>query len=172
MTDPLSIIAGVIGITAAAITSSKAFFELVNDIKGVPEEIRSVSRDVHAFYSIIFSLNVTLKEDDVKYVISGDEAMVEMTRNLAGPLDNCRAVLGELMVKIQKGFKPGSEGKGSRMSSINVKWTLFTKSEIRDLQLRLEATKSTLGSALDAVTTYVTLPTSRTVGNTDDVKTL
>ena len=48
----------------------------------------------------------------------------------------------------------------------------FQKSEIRTLQLRLEAAKSTLCSALDAVNTYVNLFTSRTVGNTDAVKTL
>lgn len=172
MTDPVSIVTGVIGIATAAIQSSKVFFELVNDIKGGPAEIRSVSRDVHAFYAIVFSLNATLKEVNVKNVITCDEAMVSMIGNLAGPLENCQVVLGELMVKIQKQFKPGLESKGFRISTRSVNWCLFTKSEIRTLQLRLEAAKSTLCSALDAVNTYVKLFTFRSVGNTDAVKTL
>jgi Fungal N-terminal domain of STAND proteins len=172
MMDPFSIIAGVIGITSAAIQSSKAFFELVNAIKGCPAEIQAVSRDVHAFYAIVFSLNAILKEVDVKNVISCDEAMVSMITNLANPLENCQMVLGELMIKIQKRLKHRSEGKGFRMSATYVKWSLCTRSEIRDLQRRLEATKSTLCSALDAVTTYVKLSNSRTVGNTDSIKTL
>ena len=102
MTDPVTIVTGVIGIATAAIQSSKVFFELVNDIKGGPAEIGSVSRDVHAFYAIVFSLNATLKEVNVKNVITCDEAMVSMIGNLAGPLENCQVVLGELMVKIQK----------------------------------------------------------------------
>ena len=172
MADPFSIVAGVLGIANVAVQSSKVFLELVNDIKGGPAEIRSVSRDVHAFYAIVFSLNVTLKEVNIKNVITCDEAMVNMIGNLAGPLENCQVVLGELMVKTQKQLKPRLESKGFRMGTIGLKWCLFTKSEIRGLQLRLEAAKSTLCSALDAVTTYVTLSTSRTVGNTDGVKAL
>lgn len=171
MTDPFSIVAGVIGIATATIQSSNVFFELMNDIKGGPAEIKSVSRDVHAFYAIVFSLKATLKEANVKNVITCDEVMVNMIGNLAGPLENCQMVLGELMVKIQKQLKPHLESKSFRMSTESVKWCLFTKGEIRGLQLRLEAAKSTLCSALDAVTTCV-LSTSRTVGNTDGVKTL
>ena len=89
-----------------------------------------------------------------------------MIGNLAGPLENCQVVLGE-----QKQLKPHLEGKGFQMSTVSVKWCLFTKAEIRGLQLRLEAAKSTLCSALDAVTTCV-LSTSRTVCITDGVKTL
>ena len=146
--DPLSTIAGVAGISAAAMQSVKSLFDLVDSVKGATEEMRAVSRDVHAFYSIVFSLNVTLKEEDIKGVVSGDKAMVEMIGNLKKPLDNCRAVLGELMVKVQKRI---SVDKGPRMNMAKVKWGLFTKKEVRDLQLRLEATKSTLHSALNAV---------------------
>ena len=81
MTDPFSIIAGVLGIATAAIRSSKALIELVDDIRGGPEEIKAVSRDVHAFYSIIIALNATLKDDSIRDVVSGDVAMMDMIRN-------------------------------------------------------------------------------------------
>ena len=76
MTDPFSIVAGVIAIATAAIQSSKVLFELMNDIKEAPAEIESVSRDVHAFYAIVFSLKATLKEANVKNVVTCDEVLV------------------------------------------------------------------------------------------------
>ena len=151
MAEPLSIFSGIVGISAAAIKASKEVFELVDAVRGGPEEIRSISRDLHAFYSVVFSLNVSFKQKDVRDVISSDEAMVEMIGNLIGPLENCQIVLGALMVKIQKC------DKWARMSLTSLKWGLFTKSEVRDLQVRLEATKSTLISALDTITMYVTV---------------
>ena len=161
MADPLSIIASVVAITAAAIRSSKTLFELVDDIKGGPEEIKSISRDTHSFYSIIFSLNATLEDTSIRDAVSGDDAMLEMIGNLTRPLSNCEAVLVELMVKIQKQLKLGSDGRGNRMSATNVEWGLFTKSEIRGLQLRLEAAKSTLNSALNGISMYGALPNFR-----------
>lgn len=172
MADPLSIIAGVAGIATAALQSSKALFELINDIQGCSEEIKAVSRDVHAFYSIKYALNAILKEEAVRDAIGGDQAIIEMIRNLSGPLSNCQAVLGELMLKVQTQLGADSDGKRSRMSSANLKWGMFTKGEVRTLQSRLEATKATLNSALDALTTYGTLLSIQTLVNAEKSKAL
>ena len=56
------------------------------------------------------------------------------------------------MVKIQAHLQTASHSKRRRTAFISVKWSLLTKTTVRDLLLRLEATKSTLNSALDAVT--------------------
>ncbi len=151
MAEPLSIIASVTGIATAALQSSKALLELVNDIKGSSEEINAISRDVHAFYAITYTLNTTLKEKVIIDAVGYDEAILEMIKNLSDPLSNCQAVLGELMLKIQRNLKAGSDGKGCRM---NLKWGLFTKGEVKPLQSRLEAAKATLNGALDALATY------------------
>ena len=74
MTDPISIVAGIVGIASVVITSAKLLFELVDDITGVPEEVKSVSRAAHAFCSIIPSLDAILQEDEIRDVISGDGA--------------------------------------------------------------------------------------------------
>ncbi len=137
MADPLSVIAGVAGIANAALQSSKALSELINDIKGCSEEIKAVSRDVHAFHSITYSLNVILKEEAVRDAIGGDQAIVEMIRNLSGPLSNCQAVLGELMLKVQTQLRADSDGKRSRMGSANLKWGMFTKGDVRTLRYSL-----------------------------------
>ncbi len=137
VTDPCSIIAGIIGIATAALQSSKVFFELLNDIKGGPAEIRSISRDIHAFSAILFSLNATLEKINFNNVITCNEAIVNIIENLARPLKNCQAALGELMVKIRQ-LGPRSKNKEFRIATISAKWGLLTKSEIVGLQLRLE----------------------------------
>lgn len=153
MADPLSIVAGVIGLAAAVYQSSKTLFELVDSIKQGPDEIKAISKDVRAFYSIIISLSATLSDSDMRNVLDGDVAMLEMVKLLNEPLSNARMVLGELMVKIQPQLKPATDGNGHRISLMNVKWGLSTKTKVRDLLLRLEATKSTLNSALTAIIT-------------------
>jgi Fungal N-terminal domain of STAND proteins len=152
MADPFSIIAGVLGITTAVIQSSEVFLELVNDIRSGAEEVKAVSEDVHAFYAIVSSLHATLREVDVKDAIACDEILLTTIGNLALPLENCRVVLGELMVKIKQQLQPFPDDKRFRINTKSLKWSLFTKSEIRTLQRRLEATKTTLCSALDAIT--------------------
>ena len=151
VTGVAGIVSGTIGFTRLALEASKVLLDLVNDIRKAPTEIRSVSKDIHAFYSIVFSLDIALRERDVQAVLQNDEAMVEMLGNLTVPLDSCRTVLGELMLKIQKLLKHGSKGKGLFVSSL--RWSLFNKNEIKQLQVRLETLKSTFSSALDAITT-------------------
>jgi hypothetical protein len=155
MADPLSITAGVVGIATATINTAKALCAIIDDIKDGPGDIESVSRDAHAFYSIIFSLLATLKEDKVRHVVERDVAMVEMIRNLYRPLPHCQALLGELMVQIQKQLKWSTDAQGSRRIFVIVNWTFFTKGKIRALQVRLEASKSTLCSASNAFSLYV-----------------
>ena len=151
MADPISIIAGIVSISGAAMQSSTAFLNVMREMRSTFDEIRSVSRDVHAFYTIVLSLSAALEEGNVRDMISDDENIIEMIGNLAAPLNNCQIVLSKLLVKVTRQLKPAA--KGSRSLSRDMKWILFTKNEVRDLQQRLEATKSTLGSALSAIST-------------------
>ncbi len=171
MADPLSIITGIAGIATAAHQSSKALFELIKDVKGYSEEIKAVSRDVHAFYSITYSLNVMLKEEVIIDAIGGDEAMLEMIMNLSNPLSNCRTVLGELMLKLQKHLKAASD-ENCRMTSTSLKWGLFTKGEVKTLQSRLETAKATLNTALNSLATYGIVSPFQALVNADESKAL
>lgn len=158
MADPLSIFASVLAIASTVIQSSKALFELVDDIREGPEEIRSISRDAHSFYSVVFSLNTTLGDARIREIISDDDALLDMISNLKSPLSNCEAVLAKLMIKMQT-LRLGPESRGDRMRLASVKWGLFSKSEVRGLQLRLEAAKSTLNSVLNGISVYAALRT-------------
>jgi hypothetical protein len=154
MADPFSVIAGVLGILSSVIATSKAVTEIVNDVGEASNEIRCLSNDCHAFFSIVRSLDIVLREQDVQDIVRSDAAILDMISNLVDPLRNCRAVLTDLMVKMRKQAKL-PEAKGSCMGFESLKWALFTKGEVRSIQSRLETTKSTLNSALDAVKLYV-----------------
>ena len=153
--DPLSIIAGVVSIAAAACSGSQALFELVEDIKSGPEQIHAIARDAHALNSIVSSLHIALRHKDMPLIVSDDADLVQMIANLGPPLSSCQAVLCQLMVKIEAHVKPASDGRGFRMSKRDLKWSFYAKTEVKNLTTRLEATKSTLDNALGAVNTYV-----------------
>lgn len=152
MADPLSIIASVVGIGGAAVSASRGLYELVNTIQNAPEQIATTSKDLHSFYTIVSSLHSALQDNDVKRVVRDDFDLTAMVGNLEEPLRSCTTVLGLLMVKIQGHLKPGEDGRGLRMSSVDLKW-YFTKKEVKELMERLEASKATLDTALTAVGT-------------------
>lgn len=153
--DPLSIIAGVVSIACAACSASQKIFKLVDSIKGGPEQIHAIARDADAFYTIIYSLQVALEEENIRLVVSEDPSLMQMIENLRRPLSNCQVVLGQLMVKIESRTKPAADGRGLRMSKRDLKWAFYAKTEVKTLMKRLEATKSTLDNGLGAVITYV-----------------
>ncbi|KAL8867528.1 MAG: hypothetical protein Q9174_005609, partial [Haloplaca sp. 1 TL-2023] len=151
MADPLSGIAGVVGIATAAIRSSKALFDLVNDTKRAPTEIKAIARDVYAFASIVLSVSATLKRDIVRGSYGDDESVAEAIGNIRLPLSNCHTVLEDLIAGLQKGSKLSSVANKSQRAFINLKWAVFTKNEIKELRDRLEAAKSTLDVALSVI---------------------
>lgn len=148
MGEPLSIFAGVLAIATAAIQSSVFLIEIANGIKSSSKEIQAISRDAQSIYSTISSLEATLKNGKIKAGTMDDDAILEIIKSLTAPLSNCKMVLEELVVKIRKLFKLTTKDVGDRTGVMNLKWALYKKNEIRDVQLRLEAAKSTLNTAL------------------------
>ncbi|KAL8899208.1 MAG: hypothetical protein Q9207_006311 [Kuettlingeria erythrocarpa] len=151
MADPISIIAGVIGIATVVVQSSKALSKLIDNIKGAPNEIKALARDVHAFRSILSSLKIALEERDVKDAVRADTTLIEMIGNLTHPLKNCDEALQSLVSGIQRGYE-GCKGSTFRKSARSLRRGMFARTEIEDVQSRLEATKSTLNAALESIT--------------------
>ena len=54
------------------------------------------------FFSLIHSLDITLREQDVRDIVERDGAILSQIRGLKESLGNCRDVLTELMVKHEK----------------------------------------------------------------------
>ena len=152
MADPISIFASVIAIATAAIQSSRAIFEITNGIKTSSREIQAISRDALAVHSTISSLHAILRKGERSAGNArDDDAILEMARSLRVPLSNCEMVLEELVFKLQKLLKSNTRDARDWPRTTSVKWVLFVKKEVRDLQLRLEAAKSTLNTALSGV---------------------
>ena len=150
MADPFTSIGCFLGILSSLLEISQAVFEIVDDVRNATHEIRCLSRDLHAFFSLIRSLDIALREQDVRDIVESDEAILYQVHSLRESLRNCRDILTKLMVKHEK-----FEKNGDSMGFKKLRWAVFIKGEVRRLQLPLETMKSTLNSALNAVTMCV-----------------
>ncbi|KAL9044538.1 MAG: hypothetical protein Q9214_002329 [Letrouitia sp. 1 TL-2023] len=154
MADALSVIAAVIGIATVAVKSSKALSKLIDNVKGAPEEIKTINQDLQAFCSVVSSFKTVLKEKDIQNAVNEDTALVEMIASLLHPLRNCEEALQNLMSKMRS-WLGSNNSSVIRATALDLKWGLSVKGEVKVLRSRLEATKSTLNTALDAITLYV-----------------
>ncbi|KAL9620189.1 MAG: hypothetical protein Q9204_008234, partial [Flavoplaca sp. TL-2023a] len=135
--DPISIIAGVLGISAVTAQSSKRLYEMIDGIRSAPDKIKKISRDTRAFYSILYSLEISLKDPKISAVVAEDDGLTTLIANW--------------MVKIQSFVRP-LDGERYRMSSNQFQWYLGRK-EVQELTARVEACKGTLDTGLTAIGT-------------------
>jgi len=56
---------------------------------------------------------------------------------MESPLRNCETVLGQITVRIQAHLKLGINDTSLRMSSMDIRWGLKTKNEVKDLPTHL-----------------------------------
>ena len=149
MTDPFSVILGVISVGAAALQCSKALYELLDDIREAPEQIIAISRDAHAFHSVVCSLESALRNGIIKSVLEKDDSLTALVGNLEQPIQNCSRTLTQITIKIQPHVKT-SEKNGMKFS-LDLKW-YFTKRGVKEGMDRLSYDKATLDTALSALT--------------------
>ena len=151
MAEPVSLILGVLAFTNQAVQSSKALLELVADIRGAPAHIKAIYNEVHAFYDVILSLSIVLQDEDVQTIISGNRALMETVESLTKPINNCRVIMRQLIVKLERLRNSCLESHDVRSTFVGVKWSLFSKNEISKLQQTLEAEKRTINVSLDTI---------------------
>ncbi|KAG8527797.1 uncharacterized protein KY384_007951 [Bacidia gigantensis] len=154
MADPFSIFAGVLATAAAAIKSAKTVHEVAKGIKGASQEVQAIARDADSLHHTISLLHATLKHKEVRAKYFEDGELLEMVICLQSPLSNCEVVLQELIFRLRKQLKLFRKGTGDWSGLKSVKWALFTKNDIKELQLRLETAKATLNTALSGVSVY------------------
>ena len=152
MADPVSLVLGALPLAIQAIQASKALLGFIADIRGAPGNVKAVNKEVHAFYNVLFSISIVLKDQDAQTAISGNNTLLETVETLIKPINNCRAILGQLNVKLEKLRSSCPETHNIRSSLVGVKWSLFSKNEISKLQQTLEAEKLTISVALNVIT--------------------
>ena len=146
--DPLSIFATVLTTATAVIQVSKAVFKVTSGIKSASKEVQAISRDALSLHSTIASLYPILSKGQLSTTDAENHTILEMARVLEAPLLECKAVLQELDCKLQKQLKFTT--RGSRDWTV-IKWVLCVRNEVKDLQVRLEAAKSILNTALSGI---------------------
>lgn len=151
----IGLIASVVGVAGAALTSSRALFEMVDEVRNAPVELSAISRDIHSFHDVVSSVQMAIRDRLVIKALLGDKKLCELVIRLEAPLQNCSTILTQLKPRIQTHLKSTSDGK-LRISSIDVRW-IFKKKDIIDCRNRLEVTKSTLDAALTSVIFFCSL---------------
>lgn len=102
------------------------------------------------FFSITRSLEVTLREQDVRSIVKRDGADFHQICCLEDPPRNYRDVLTDLIVKHEQ-----LEQKGTLIGFRKLRWTIFTKREVRSMRLCFKNMKFIQSIASNAVTMYV-----------------
>lgn len=146
--DPLSVIAGVVGIATAALQSSVALHDVIKAIKNAPRDIEKLSDETKDLSSIIASLQSTLKEDEYKQALCKNDSIINSLKQLKGPLETFSAINNE----IEETLKPYLKSTdGGRNWKISAKW-LWARGDINELLLDFQRSKQTLNLYMSNVT--------------------
>ncbi|RMZ41872.1 hypothetical protein AFCA_011224 [Aspergillus flavus] len=103
MADPISVIGTVAAVLQLAQSACKAALGLYNScsvVQNAPQEIISISRDVHAFYMTISNLESSLRSDEVATVVNGDVQIMLTLETLKIPIENFSKASEAIMEKL------------------------------------------------------------------------
>ena len=170
MADPLSVFTASLAIVTAAIQSAKDLVTAIQSTRTAPGEVAHICQDIQAFQSALSSFQAILKDKDIIRTVSQDAEMLNMTGNLAIPIQHCERLISDLLKKTRDRLQPNPDGQSFRVVVKNLKWALFTKREVKELRAFLEDAKSTLNYARGAITMCVARPFTFFVEITDKVK--
>ena len=137
MTDPISAISAV----AIALHAAKKVLNLVEGIRDSPREIQTVSTDSKCICDTLDTLKRFLED-------SNSDLPTEILRSLHIPLNNTRAVLEALLVKLKPFVTSKGELKTSKLGAI--RWS-FCQKDVKQLGEQLSNGKSTLNMTLAVV---------------------
>ena len=128
---------GVIGTAGIALHSARRVYELIADIRGAPEAVHSVSRDVKALSNALEMLQTMLRTFH-------EPEHLKMVPMLQTPLDNCVEILHDIEIKI----KPHVKAQSGRLNVWkSFVWT-FREKDILAMQTTLLAHKQSLDIAI------------------------
>ena len=150
MGDPLSAIAGVVGISGAALNASSALFDLIHTINNAPKEVSSISNDIGDIQSVISNLYTALQDSDVQKAISGDPELLKDVSSVTSPVNNCLEIVNELKANIAKYAESSTGRRRFKISTKYVIWYL-KRAELRQYMARVHSHKTNVDAALTSV---------------------
>jgi hypothetical protein len=150
MTDPLSVVASVVGITTAALQTVQFLSQTIDNTKDVPDTIKSVRADLQAVEPVLHNLHTALQRDDSQIVLSDQ---------IKPAVENCNRACTAFQSVLAQWMRRSTEDK--------IFWTnrwrvgLFGQDRIKTFKGQLNDCKGTLSVALSTATVYVS---SRGIG--------
>lgn len=147
--------ASVVGVATAALASSRALYEMVDEVRNAPDELSAISKDMHSLHDVVTSIQLALRDSIVVKVLQENPQLCDLVTRLKDPMLNCTTMMSQLKLRIEPHLKLSSNGT-LRLSSIDIRW-VFMKKDIIDCTNRLEATKSTLNTALTSIVFFCSL---------------
>ncbi|OCK96146.1 uncharacterized protein K441DRAFT_54564 [Cenococcum geophilum 1.58] len=137
MTDPISVTASIIGITAAGIKLSRELYTICDTIGSSQAQIEDLACDLASFTSIVNELEAIFKSPKP---IHSDA----LKKSLSDVLDKCRSLFQKINRMIGR---TESEGESTVRLKTRVAW-VFRETKVRPIRASLESTKQTLGLML------------------------
>jgi hypothetical protein len=134
MTDPFSVVAGVVGIVGVALSNTRQVYDFIVGIKGAPETVTTLSGDLDSLADILQQLSdLTQDPSQALFIVPLQESLV-------------RCVIA--LCRLESSIKPYVEGLQNGKS----KWKRFAwnfkEKEVAALQARLGSCKENLQLAI------------------------
>ena len=142
MADPLSVAAGVVGITAVALHSVRSLKEFIDNIHDAPRAITNLGTESVALRTVLEDLHHLLEIN----VLNKKAAQAELVPNIQIPLDGCTTTVKDIERKILPFTKEVNKSKRYRWRNL-IAWR-FREKEFIALQNTLLAQKTTLMIAI------------------------
>jgi hypothetical protein len=144
--DPLSITASIVGITVAALQSTQFLTKTIDNIRGAPATVTSISTDLRAIQPTLQSLARALQDNS---------SPITLGEQIKHAVENCDIACRAFRTQVEHWTKRSTEDKMFWM----VRWKvgLFGLERIKTFREQLGDCKITLTVALSTATTYVSL---------------
>jgi hypothetical protein len=144
MADPLSVAASVVGIATAALQSVQFLSKTIDNVKDVPDAIKSIRVDLQAVEPILRNLHTALQGDDTQIVLSDQ---------IKPAVENCNRACTTFQSLLDHWMRHSTEEKTFWMDRWRV--GLFGQDRITTFKGQLNDCKGTLSVALSTATVYV-----------------
>jgi hypothetical protein len=144
MTDALSIIASIVGITTAALQSAQFLAKTIDNVKDAPGTVKDISADLRAVEPVLQSLNKALQDDPSQIMLSDQ---------IKTAVENCDRACKAFQSQVEHWLKHSAEDKIFWIDRWKI--GLFGQERIKTFKGQLSDCKGTLNIALSTATMSV-----------------
>ena len=145
MADPLSVVAGIVGVLAFTASTARSLTTLTAAVRDAPNDIVDLRLELQNLSALIQSAHDVVSKHPMR---PDDAPLAETVRDC---LEHCQVIMQSIQSQLKQ-FLSKSGGRRSPMRVIS--WTM-RKSEIRSLRVRLGDSKASLQLAITVLNAYV-----------------